>query len=48
MVKVINELKEYNRENAELEEWSGDPCLPNPWKGLICSSNNASTVIKEL
>ncbi|KAK1587933.1 hypothetical protein Q3G72_018382 [Acer saccharum] len=31
-----------------LEIWSGDPCLPSLWDGLVCNSINGSTVITEL
>ena len=37
-----------NQENALLEIWSVDPCLPDPWQGLACNFINGSTVITDL
>ncbi|XVE83021.1 hypothetical protein DITRI_Ditri16bG0053100 [Diplodiscus trichospermus] len=46
--KVKEELLKLNQENALLETWSGDPCLPVHWQGLTCNSINGSTIITDL
>ncbi|GMI68735.1 Salt Induced Malectin-like domain-containing Protein1 [Hibiscus trionum] len=46
--KVKEDLLMLNQGNSLLETWSGDPCLPDPWQGLACSSTNGSTVITDL
>ncbi|KAG9130898.1 hypothetical protein Leryth_006681 [Lithospermum erythrorhizon] len=44
---VKNELMKHNHNNELLISWSGDPCLPVPWQGLLCDFvNNASVITK--
>nr|AAY22388.1 symbiosis receptor-like kinase [Tropaeolum majus] len=48
IVNVKEELLKHNKRNVLWESWSGDPCLPYPWDGLVCYSVNGSSVITEL
>ncbi|KAL4582407.1 hypothetical protein LXL04_006956 [Taraxacum kok-saghyz] len=48
MMKIKNELMVENEDNEVLESWTGDPCLPNSWKGVKCSQSNGTTVITKL
>ena len=48
IMKVKDELWNSNPDNKVLEIWSGDPCLPHEWHGLVCNSSNNSLVITEL
>ncbi|KAJ9177458.1 hypothetical protein P3X46_012676 [Hevea brasiliensis] len=45
---VRDELLSHNKENQLLQSWSGDPCLPLPWKGLTCQPMNGAKVITSL
>ncbi|PON97099.1 Receptor-like kinase [Trema orientale] len=48
IVEVKSQLLVWNQKNKVLESWTGDPCLPTPWKGLTCGPINDSTVITNL
>ncbi|WJZ91752.1 hypothetical protein VitviT2T_010797 [Vitis vinifera] len=49
IMKVKDELLKKNQGNKVLGSWSGDPCLPLVWHGLICNNSiNNSPVITEL
>lgn len=48
IVKVRDELLDAYQNNEVLETWTGDPCLPVPWKGLQCEPINGSYVITKL
>lgn len=43
--QVKEELLEDNKGNVVLESWSGDPCIPDPWEGLLCHLGGDSSVI---
>ncbi|OVA10049.1 Protein kinase domain [Macleaya cordata] len=45
IVELKNELVAENPENELWESWSGDPCLPLPWQGLVCKSNNHGSFV---
>lgn len=47
-MNVKNDLLVDNQDNKVLRSWYGDPCLPRPWDGLICTSTNGSSVITKL
>ncbi|KAL5556683.1 hypothetical protein UlMin_038919 [Ulmus minor] len=44
ITEVKHQLLDNNKQNEVLQGWSGDPCLPAPWEGLVCDS----TVITKL
>lgn len=48
MLTVRKELLMEISANELLASWSGDPCLPVPWKAISCSIINGSTVVTKL
>ncbi|XP_031400132.1 nodulation receptor kinase-like isoform X2 [Punica granatum] len=48
MLTVRKELLLENNGSEVLESWSGDPCLPVPWKAITCSLVNGSTAVTKL
>ncbi|KAK1433192.1 hypothetical protein QVD17_10100 [Tagetes erecta] len=45
---IKNELLVENQDNEILESWTGDPCLPHNWHGVMCNQSNGKTVITKL
>ncbi|KAD0585584.1 hypothetical protein R6Q59_033691 [Mikania micrantha] len=45
---IKNELLVENQDNEILESWTGDPCLPYSWHGVMCNQSNGKTVITKL
>ncbi|XP_018625434.1 nodulation receptor kinase-like isoform X2 [Nicotiana tomentosiformis] len=48
MVNMKMELLQHNQNNEILRSWSGDPCLPLPWRGLTCDRVNGTSVITQM
>ncbi|KAL8216732.1 hypothetical protein R6Q57_023569 [Mikania cordata] len=45
---IKNELLVENQDNEILESWTGDPCLPYSWHGVMCNQSNGKIVITKL
>ncbi|CAI9110561.1 OLC1v1010612C1 [Oldenlandia corymbosa var. corymbosa] len=48
MMDVKNELLEHNQDNEFLLSWSGDPCLPISWPGLVCQQVNGTSLVTNM